>query len=146
MTASLRALRTAMIGYAAAASIAGNGSALAIMGRSLIGLLNPLRLVSFAFRALKLALIGSGIGAIVVGIAMAGTWIYNNWQGIKELLVGVGEDSWLGLLPYSQSCSPSSIWPNGSGIALQAWSGRCRLQQANGALGERPSAAPLLEE
>ncbi|NKB79861.1 hypothetical protein HED49_19515 [Ochrobactrum daejeonense] len=80
-----------MIGYAAAASIAGNGAALSIMGRSLIGLLNPLRLVSVALRALKIALIGSGIGAIVVGIAMAGTWIYNNWQGIKELLAGIGE-------------------------------------------------------
>lgn len=133
VTASLRALRTAMIGYVAAASIAGNGSALAIMGRSLIGLLNPLRLVSFAFRALKLALIGSGIGAIVVGIAMAGTWIYNNWQGIKDLLVGVGEGFRAGLEPVKPILQPvvdlaKRLWDSISGLLgpLQASSGEWR--------------------
>ncbi len=133
VTASLRALRTAMIGYAAAASIDGNGSALAIMGRSLIGLLNPLRLVSFAFRALKLALIGSGIGAIVVGIAMAGTWIYNNWQGIKELLVGVGEGFMAGLAPVQPILQPivdlaKRLWDSIAGLVgpLQASTGEWR--------------------
>lgn len=133
VTASLRALRTAMIGYAAAASIAGNGSALAIMGRSLIGLINPLRYVSTALRALKFALIGTGIGAIVVGIAMAGTWIYNNWQGIKELLVGVGEGFMAGLAPVQPILQPivdmaKRLWDSISGLLapLQASTGEWR--------------------
>jgi len=40
-------------------------------------------IVTRAFRVLKIAVIGTGIGAILVGIAAAGTWIYNNWTGIS---------------------------------------------------------------
>lgn len=121
VAAAFRALRTAIVGYVAAASIAGNGAALSIMGRSLIGLLNPLRLVSVAFRALKFALIGSGIGAIVVGIAMAGTWIYNNWQGIKELMSGIGEGFRAGLAPVQPFLQPvvdlaKRLWDSISGL------------------------------
>ncbi len=83
VTAGFRALRTAMIGYAAAAAVGGHGAALAAMGSGLLGLLNPMRLVTAAFRVLKVALIGTGIGAVLVGIAAAGTWIYNNWSGIS---------------------------------------------------------------
>lgn len=36
-----------------------------------------------AFQGLKVALIGSGVGLALVGIAAAGTWIYNNWTGIS---------------------------------------------------------------
>lgn len=85
VTAGFRALRAAMIGYAAAAAVGGHGTALSIMGQSLLGLLNPLRLVTSALRVLKLALIGTGIGAALVGIAAAGTWIYNNWSGIGTM-------------------------------------------------------------
>ncbi|QGA57776.1 phage tail tape measure protein [Brucella sp. 2280] len=127
VSAAFRGLRTTMIGYAAAASIAGNGTALSIMGRSLVGLLNPLRLVSAAFRGLKFALIGSGIGAIAIGIAMAGTWIYNNWQGIKELMVGIGEGFRAGLAPVQPILRPvvdlaKRLWDSISGLVgpLQA--------------------------
>ncbi|MDQ0314863.1 phage tail tape measure protein [Amorphus orientalis] len=44
-----------------------------------------------AMTALKLALISTGVGAILVGIATAGVWIYRNWSGIKEMFVGIGE-------------------------------------------------------
>lgn len=80
--AAARAARTAMIGFAAAASIGGTGSALKMMGASLLSLLNPLRLVTVAMRVLKVAMLGTGIGLALAGIAAAGTWIYNNWQGI----------------------------------------------------------------
>lgn len=83
VTAAFRGLRTAMIGYAAAAAVGGHGAALTTMGGSLMGMLNPLRLVTAAFHGLKYALIGTGIGAALVGIAAAGTWIYNNWTGIS---------------------------------------------------------------
>lgn len=45
-------------------------------------LLNPVKLVTVAFRALRIAVIGTGIGAVLVALAAAGTWIYNNWTGI----------------------------------------------------------------
>lgn len=41
--------------------------------------------VTRAFRVLRIAVIGTGIGAILVGIAAAGTWIYNNWSGISTM-------------------------------------------------------------
>lgn len=83
VVAGFNALRSAMVGYTAAAAVGGHGTALSAMGQSLMGLLNPVRLVTGAFRVMKLALIGTGIGAIAVGIAAAGTWIYNNWTGIS---------------------------------------------------------------
>lgn len=83
--AAARSARAAMVGFTSAASIAGTGSALKIMGTSLLGLLNPLRLVTAALRVLKVAVIGTGIGAVLVGIAMAGAWIYNNWSGISTM-------------------------------------------------------------
>lgn len=49
------------------------------------------RAAASAFNVLKFAVIGTGIGAILVGIAAAGTWIYNNWSGIKEMFAGIGD-------------------------------------------------------
>lgn len=81
--AGFRALRTAMVGYTAAAAIGGHGTALSVMGQSMLGLLNPIRLVTTAFRILKFAVVGTGIGAVLAGVALAGAWIYNNWTGIS---------------------------------------------------------------
>lgn len=67
------------------------GDAAIVMGRSFGRLLNPLRLVRLAFRGLKFALISTGIGAIVVAIGTAGAWIMRNWDGIREMFVGIGE-------------------------------------------------------
>lgn len=87
--AGAKKARFALIGFAAAAKIGGIGSTLAMATaggtRSLLGLLNPLRLVTASMRALKFAMIGTGIGAILIGIAAAGTAIYNNWSGIKAM-------------------------------------------------------------
>ncbi|NMG39793.1 phage tail tape measure protein [Chelativorans sp. ZYF759] len=90
-TAALRGARTAMVGYTAAAAIAGHGGALSAMGASMLALLNPIRLVRAAMLALRVALISTGIGAIVVGIAMAGAWIWQNWQGLGEMFAGIAE-------------------------------------------------------
>lgn len=73
---------TAGVREAGAALVAAQGNmrtanaALAATGSS-VGV------VTRAFRALKVAAIGTGIGAVLIGIAMAGTWIYNNWSGIS---------------------------------------------------------------
>lgn len=61
------------------------------LGKALLGLANPINWVKGAFVALRVALISTGIGALVVGLAMAGVWIYNNWSGLKSFFKGFGE-------------------------------------------------------
>lgn len=86
VTAAFRGLRAAIVGYTAAASIAGHGGALAAVGSSMTAALSPIRLVTGAVRALRYALLATGIGAALAAIAAAGTLIYNNWDGIKVAL------------------------------------------------------------
>jgi hypothetical protein len=82
-TLAMRAL--AGIGWGSAAA-----GALGI-GRALMMLVNPLNWVKSAFIALRVAFISTGIGALVVGLAMAGLWIYNNWSGLVAFFKGFGE-------------------------------------------------------
>lgn len=81
--AGFNGLRTAVIGYTAAASVLGHGGAMKMAATSMIGLLNPLKLVTVAMHGLKYAVIGTGIGAALLAIGAAGTFIYNQWDGIK---------------------------------------------------------------
>ena len=60
-------------------------------GKAMLGLLNPLKLVRAAVIAIRVAIISTGIGAVIVGVAMAGIWIYNNWSGIVAFFKGFGE-------------------------------------------------------
>lgn len=88
--AAFNGVRTAMIGFAATASIVGNGAALKMMAGSLLGLLNPMALVRGAFVALRIAMLASGVGAILLGIGLAGAFIYNNWDGIGQMFRAFG--------------------------------------------------------
>jgi TP901 family phage tail tape measure protein len=54
----------------------------------ILALLNPLKLVRGSLFLLKTAFIATGIGALIAGIAMAGIWIYNNWEGLRSFFVG----------------------------------------------------------
>jgi len=56
----------------------------------LLALLNPLKLVTSAMRILRIAVVSTGIGAVLVGIAMAGTWIYNNWSNLSAMFASFG--------------------------------------------------------
>lgn len=67
------------------------GLALLSLPRGLLALLNPMKLVRGALFALRVAVISTGIGAIVVGIAMAGLWIYKNWSGLAKFFQGFGK-------------------------------------------------------
>lgn len=91
-TAQLAGLRFKMMGREWKAGTLGMSGAakgtFATLSRALVGLLNPIGLVRGALTLLKVALIGTGIGAVLVGIASAGTLIYNNWTGIKEMFSG----------------------------------------------------------
>ncbi len=90
-TAAARSARSAMIGFSAAASIAGTGTALKTMGASLLALLNPIKLVRLAMVGLKVAMIGTGIGAALVAVGTAGAFIYQNWSGIQSMFAGIAD-------------------------------------------------------
>lgn len=79
---------------------------LATVGRALLGLLNPLGIVRAAFTALKFAVIGTGIGAAVLAIAAAGTWIYNNWSGLVSFFEGFGTGLMNALAPVMPVIQP----------------------------------------
>ncbi len=56
----------------------------------ILAVINPLNLVRNAVGALRIALMMSGIGLILAGIAAAGLWIYNNWEGLTAFFQGFG--------------------------------------------------------
>ncbi len=60
----------------------------AMMGRAMLGLLNPMAIVRGAMVALRVAFIGTGIGALVAGLAMAGAWVHNNWSNVAAAFEG----------------------------------------------------------
>lgn len=60
-------------------------------GVALLAMRLPLNALKAAFVALRVAIVATGIGALVVGLAMAGTWIYNNWSGLVSFFKGFGE-------------------------------------------------------
>lgn len=59
-------------------------------GRALLWILNPVNLVRVGFIALHVALVASGIGVILAGLAMAGVWIWNNWSGLGAFFTAFG--------------------------------------------------------
>lgn len=80
-----------------------------IMGRGVAGflaLINPLNLVKNAVMALRLALMMSGVGLVIAGIAMAGTWIYNNWNGLVAFFQGFGSGLVSALEPVMPAIKP----------------------------------------
>lgn len=60
------------------------------LAAGMLALLSPIKLVRGALIALRFALLATGIGAVIAGIAMAGVWIYNNWSGLKSFFTGFG--------------------------------------------------------
>lgn len=44
-----------------------------------------------AFKTLSGAIAMTGIGAVLIGVALAGMWIYNNWQGIASMFEAFGQ-------------------------------------------------------
>lgn len=119
LAASLIGLRVAAIGVRygmlfakggvldlQAALLGGLSKAAAAGKASLLTLLSPLRLVKLAFRALRVAIIGTGIGAVLVGLAAAGTWIYNNWSGIADMFRAFGSAFLSAIEPITPALDP----------------------------------------
>ena len=90
IAAALIGANIALIGVKYAGLLMG-GQVLALAS-GLLKLIRPIEMVKEAMNLLKLAVIGTGIGAILVGIALAGTCIYNNWSGIVTAFKAFGDE------------------------------------------------------
>ncbi|OYX99788.1 MAG: phage tail tape measure protein [Hyphomicrobium sp. 32-62-53] len=88
--AGVTALRQALAGLMMIQAVGGIGAVFSTLGGALLGLLNPLRLVSSAMLVLRGALMLTGIGAALTAIAAAGTYISNNWSGIGSAFTAFG--------------------------------------------------------
>lgn len=70
------------------------------------GLVNPIGLVSKAFGLLRIALISTGVGAVIAAIAMAGVWIYNNWEGVSTAFISFKDALSAALVPIMPLLQP----------------------------------------
>lgn len=98
-TAGLIGLRIAALAAGFAMASLRGGAIIGALGLAKIGsavalLANPFRLLPALIRgvgvALRFAFVSTGVGAVIAGIAAAGTLIYNNWSGIGELFKSFG--------------------------------------------------------
>ena len=106
ITSGLTSLRGSLLGLTMLNSAGGLKAVFGTLGSGLLGLLNPMKLVTAASVALRGALMLTGVGAILIGIAFAGKFIYDNWQGIKELFVAFGEAFMAALGPVKPVLDP----------------------------------------
>lgn len=108
--AGLGAARRAIVGFAASAAILGPGGAAGIaikgLGKGVLSILNPLNIVRRSAVLLRGALMFTGVGAVVAGIAAAGTLIYNNWDGLVSFFQGVGKGFMEALAPVRPIMEP----------------------------------------
>ncbi|MFZ4411273.1 MAG: phage tail tape measure protein, partial [Paracraurococcus sp.] len=58
---------------------------------AIMGLVRVSGIGRIAMLAFRTAIVGTGIGALALGIAAGGTWIYNNWSNLKAMAEGFGE-------------------------------------------------------
>jgi TP901 family phage tail tape measure protein len=121
--AAARAARTAVIGLAASSAIVGVRGGLGLMAGAALAALNPLRLLRGVAIgvgvALRGALMFSGIGAAIVAIGTAGTFIYKNWSGLGAMFRGIGEGikQSTGVdIPSALSRAGSAVWEFGKSI------------------------------
>lgn len=106
VVASLASLRRALLSIMVLGAVGGPAAAFRAMGVAMLGLLSPIGLVTGALRLLKLAVIGTGIGAILVAIAAAGLFIYENWSGLGAFFTAFGSAFMAALGPLAPAIEP----------------------------------------
>jgi TP901 family phage tail tape measure protein len=106
VAAGVASLRTALVGLYLLGSTGGLSAVLKTMGSAILGLLSPMRIVRAAALALRVALAMSGVGLVLLGIAAAGKFIYDNWQGIKEAFEAFGQAFTAALGPAKPMLDP----------------------------------------
>ncbi|WP_244496550.1 phage tail tape measure protein [Aureimonas ureilytica] len=80
--------------------------AAATMVRAIMSLLAPLALVRASLKLLKIALIGTGIGAAFVGLGILAEWVANNWQGIQVAWEAFKGSFMRGIAPIRERLAP----------------------------------------
>ncbi len=70
-------------------AIAGMAKALFVAGGAVYGLVTSLGAVGAAIKMIKVAMISTGIGALIVGIGTAAYLIYKHWDGIASWFKGL---------------------------------------------------------
>lgn len=70
-------------------AIAGMAKALVVAGTAVYGLVTALGTVGAAIKMIKVAMISTGIGALIVGLGTAGYLIYKNWTEIMDFFKGM---------------------------------------------------------
>ena len=103
---SLISLRGSLLGLTMLGVAGGPSAMLSTLGSGILGLLNPLRLATAAAMALRGALMLTGVGAILIGIAMAGKFIHDNWQGISAMFAAFGDAFTAALGPVRPMLEP----------------------------------------
>jgi len=88
-----------------------------------------------SMNVMKLALIGTGIGAIVIGLATAAVLVYQNWDKVKAFFVGM----WAAVKPFLQPMLDffSRLWGTISGIVQG-------MGKAIGLGNQMPASAPAV--
>jgi TP901 family phage tail tape measure protein len=106
VVAGLARLRAGLLSIMVLGAVGGPAAVFRALGAALMGLLSPIGLVAGAMKLLKLAVISTGIGAVLVAIAMAGLWIYENWAGLGAFFKSFGAAFMSALGPLSSAVTP----------------------------------------
>lgn len=137
LAGGLAGLRGSLLGLTMLGSAGGLRAVFGALGSAILGLLNPLRLVTAAAVALRGALLLTGLGAVLIGIAVAGKFIYDNWQGIGQMFAAFGEAFMAALGPVRPMLDPVI-----SGVSsLFGWMSRLSLEIAPGTWRQWGAAA-----
>jgi len=91
LASGITSLRGSLLGLTMLGSVGGLKAVFGTLGSGLLSLLNPMKLVTAAAVALRGAVMLTGVGAILIGIGMAGKFIYDNWQGIGQMFSAFGQ-------------------------------------------------------
>ena len=91
LASGLTNLRGSLLGLTMIGQAGGLKAVFGTLGSGLLSLLNPMKLVTAAAVALRGAVMLTGVGAVLVGIAFAGKFIYDNWQGIGQMFAAFGQ-------------------------------------------------------
>lgn len=104
--AGLTNLRGSLLGLTMLGSAGGLKAVFSTLGSGLLSLLNPMKLVTAAAVALRGAVMLTGVGAVLIGIAAAGKFIYDNWQGIGQMFSAFGQAFMTALDPVRPMLEP----------------------------------------
>ncbi|ABD08011.1 Phage tail tape measure protein [Rhodopseudomonas palustris HaA2] len=107
LVAAVARTRAALAGLLALTAVGGAGTGLAAIGTGLLAFgravltfpLVALRGVGLAMGALLLNPVGLVFTGLVTALAALGTWIANNWEGLKSFFAGFGDGFMKGLGP-----------------------------------------------